>query len=57
MCNDLKNDTPRPIEDGVARAPTAEDPEATSGVDLLVDASLCMKMQGLVLINATIFTI
>ena len=57
MCNDLKNDTPRPIEDGVARAPTAEDPEATSGVGLLVDTGSCMKVQGLLLINATIFTI
>ena len=57
MCNDLKNDTPRPIEDGVARALAAEDPEATSGVDLLVDASLCMKMQGLLLINGGYFSI
>ena len=57
MCNDLKNDTPRPIEDGVARAPTAEDPEATSGVGLLVDTGSCMKMRGLLLINGGYFSI
>ena len=57
MCNALKNDTPRPIEDGVARALAAEDPEATSGVDLLVDASSCTKVRELFLIKGGNFSI